>query len=49
MILPAYGAFAGGLSVRDPAFHGLFMRPPLIGAVGSRQVHAVGWRSVRPD
>jgi DNA ligase-associated metallophosphoesterase len=47
LILPAYGAYAGGLSIRDAAFAGLFARPPLVGAIGSRRVHAVRWASVR--
>ena len=46
LILPAYGAYAGGLSVRDAAFAGLFDRPPLIGAIGSRRVHAVKFSAV---
>jgi DNA ligase-associated metallophosphoesterase len=49
LILPAYGAYAGGLSVRDVAFAGLFARPPLVGALGSARVHAVGWERVRGD
>ena len=49
LVLPAYGAYAGGLSVRDVAFAGLFMRPPLVGALGSARVHAVGWERVRGD
>ncbi|MBA4010616.1 MAG: phosphoesterase [Phenylobacterium sp.] len=46
MVVPAFGAYAGGLSVRDAAFLGLFARPPLCGALGAGRVHAVGWRSV---
>ncbi len=46
LILPAYGAYAGGLSVRDPAFHGFFAGEPLIGAIGSCRVHAVKFSSV---
>lgn len=49
LVVPAFGAFAGGLSVRDPAFHGLFERPPLCGALGGDRVRAVGWRSVVGD
>ena len=41
MILPAYGAYAGGLSVLDAAFAGLFAAPPLIGALGRDRVHAI--------
>ena len=49
MILPAFGAYAGGLNVRDAAFAGLFARPPLMGALGFGKVHAVGWRSLVGD
>ena len=49
MILPAFGAYAGGLNVRDAAFAGLFARPPIVGAVGASRVHAVGWRSLAAD
>jgi hypothetical protein len=49
LILPAYGAYAGGLSVRDRAFDGLFARPPLVGAIGSRRVHAVKYSAVAAD
>jgi DNA ligase-associated metallophosphoesterase len=48
-ILPAFGAYAGGLNVRDGAFAGLFTRPPLAAALGARRVHAVGWRSLAGD
>ena len=48
-ILPAFGAYAGGLNVRDKAFDGLFARPPLAGALGVGRVHAVGWRSLVGD
>jgi hypothetical protein len=49
VILPAFGAYAGGLNIRDEAFSGLFARPPLAIALGPRRAHAVGWRSTRPD
>jgi DNA ligase-associated metallophosphoesterase len=48
-ILPAFGAYAGGLNVRDEAFAGLFARSPLAGALGHGRVHAVGWRSLVGD
>ena len=48
-ILPAFGAYAGGLNVRDEAFNGLFARLPLAGALGRGRVHAVGWRSLAGD
>lgn len=49
MILPAFGAYAGGLNVRDEAFAGLFARPPIAAALGPERVHAVGWRSLAGD
>jgi DNA ligase-associated metallophosphoesterase len=49
LILPAFGAYAGGLNVRDQAFAGLFAGRPLIAALGSRRVHPVGWASTRGD
>jgi len=49
MVVPAFGAYAGGLSVRDQAFAGFFSRDPLCGALGADRVHAVGWRSVAGD
>jgi DNA ligase-associated metallophosphoesterase len=49
VILPAFGAYAGGLNVRDAAFAGLFARPPLAAALGPTRVRAVGWRQLGPD
>ncbi|HEX3406333.1 MAG TPA: ligase-associated DNA damage response endonuclease PdeM [Caulobacteraceae bacterium] len=43
LVMPAFGAFAGGLNVRDVAFAGLFRRRPLAVALGARRAHAVGW------
>lgn len=43
MVLPAFGAFTGGLSLRDPAFAPLFARAPTAGVIGSNRVHAVDW------
>ena len=49
MVLPAFGAYAGGLNILDDAFAGLFARPPIAAALGTTRVHAVGWRSLGPD
>ncbi len=49
VILPAFGAYAGGLNVRDAAFAGMFVRPPLAGALGAERVRAVGWRQLAGD
>ena len=46
LILPAFGAFAGGLNVRDQAFARLLRRPPLAAVLGARRVHPVGWASL---
>ncbi|PZQ64126.1 MAG: ligase-associated DNA damage response endonuclease PdeM [Phenylobacterium zucineum] len=49
LILPAFGAYAGGLNVRDAAFAGLFARPPLAGALGRDRVRAIAWRQLTDD
>jgi DNA ligase-associated metallophosphoesterase len=49
LVMPAFGAFAGGLNVRDAAFHGLFRRPPLAVALGERRAHAIGWGQLGRD
>jgi DNA ligase-associated metallophosphoesterase len=47
LIMPAFGAFTGGLDVRDPAVAGLFDTPPMIAALGSDKVHALAWDTLR--
>lgn len=47
LILPAFGAFTGGLDVRDPAVAGLFAVPPLAAALGRDKVHALAWDKLR--
>ncbi len=49
LILPAVGAYAGGLNVRDAAFSGLFARPPTAVALGPRKAHAVAWGALGAD
>jgi DNA ligase-associated metallophosphoesterase len=49
LVLPAFGAFTGGLNILDQAFGPLFGTPPLAAALGRGRVHAVGWKSLRPD
>lgn len=49
VVLPAFGAFAGGLNVRDRAFRGLFGRPPMAVALGSGRAHAVAWSQLGGD
>ena len=47
LILPAFGAYAGGLDVRDPAFAGLFRRTSFRAFVlGDDGVYAVGPRAL---
>ncbi len=49
IILPAFGAYAGGLNVRDAAFAGMFSATPLAGVLGAARVRAVGWRQLAGD
>lgn len=46
LILPAFGAFTGGLNVLDPALANLFGEPPLVAALGRDRVHALAWDSL---
>lgn len=46
-VLPAFGAFTGGLDVRDPAIAGLFAEPPMAAALGRDRVHALAWETLR--
>lgn len=43
LILPAFGAFTGGLNVRDAAIASLFAEPPMVAALGREKVHALAW------
>lgn len=43
LVMPAFGAFTGGLNVRDPAIAGLFEEPPIAAVLGSDKVHALAW------
>jgi metallophosphoesterase superfamily enzyme len=49
VVLPAFGALAGGLNVRDPAFRPLFRSRFIAAVLGADRVHAVGWSSLRHD
>ncbi|WP_298745962.1 ligase-associated DNA damage response endonuclease PdeM [uncultured Brevundimonas sp.] len=46
-VLPAFGAFTGGLDVRDPAIAGLFSEPPMAAALGRDKVYALAWERLR--
>ena len=49
IVVPAFGAYAGGLNVLDEAFAPLLGSKAICGVLGSERVHAVGWKSLRPD
>jgi DNA ligase-associated metallophosphoesterase len=49
LILPAFGAYAGGLNACDAAFDGLFDRPPLAGVLGDGKVHPIGFSALCGD
>lgn len=49
MILPAFGAYAGGLNVLDPAYEGLFQTPPTAAALGQDRVHALALTTLSTD
>ncbi|MGO9356567.1 MAG: phosphoesterase, partial [Xanthobacteraceae bacterium] len=41
-IMPAFGAYAGGLSIRDPAFASIFRSTAFTAHVlGDRRLHAI--------
>jgi DNA ligase-associated metallophosphoesterase len=43
IVLPAFGAYAGGLNVRDHAFAELFACRPLAVALGGERAQPIGW------
>jgi len=47
LVMPAFGAFTGGLDVRDVAVAGLFAAPPMVAALGRDKVHALSWDALR--
>ena len=49
LILPAFGSYAGGLNALDPAFSGLFARPPIAAALGVATVHPLKVGSLVED
>jgi DNA ligase-associated metallophosphoesterase len=49
LILPAFGAYAGGLNICDAAFFGLFEAPPLAGALGDGRVHPLPFSALCGD
>ncbi|MBI1265353.1 MAG: ligase-associated DNA damage response endonuclease PdeM [Alphaproteobacteria bacterium] len=49
LVLPAFGAYAGGLNVRDRAFNALFERTPDAVVIGTGRVYPVPAARLRPD
>jgi DNA ligase-associated metallophosphoesterase len=49
LILPAFGAYAGGLNLLDAAYGPLFKTPPLACALGADRVHPLKWDMLKPD
>ncbi len=49
VILPAFGAYAGGLNALDPAIAQLFADDYDALVVGRDQVRRLSWRQLRPD
>jgi len=49
LVLPAFGAYAGGLNVRDKAFTALFARTPDAVMIGTGRVYPVPAARLRPD
>ena len=49
VILPAFGAYAGGLNIRDKAFAGMFAAPPLAVALGKDRAHPLSWAMLGGD
>lgn len=47
LLMPAFGAFTGGLDVREAAVAGLFRDAPMVAALGRDKVHALAWESLR--
>jgi hypothetical protein len=47
LVLPAFGAYAGGLNILDEAFAGLFARPLRAYVLGKDRVYAVGRTGLR--
>lgn len=49
LILPAFGAYTGGLNVRDAAYSACFARTPDVWMLGRERVYRVPGRSVLED
>jgi DNA ligase-associated metallophosphoesterase len=49
LVMPAFGAYAGGLNVLDAAYAGLWPKGFTAYALGARRVHAIGVDALLPD
>lgn len=49
LLMPAFGAYAGGLNVLDQAYAGLFVQPPRAAALGPRRVHLLALADLSGD
>ena len=50
LLLPAFGAYTGGLDVHDPVIRALFARAPRVLLTGRESIHAFPWRRLAvPD
>ncbi|MFO0998657.1 MAG: phosphoesterase, partial [Alphaproteobacteria bacterium] len=49
LVLPAFGAYAGGLNVLDPAMRLLFAGALQVHALGDRRVHAIAASHLLPN
>lgn len=49
IVLPAFGAYAGGLNIKDKAYAGLFAKTPIAVVMGEGRCHAVGWSRLSGD
>lgn len=49
LVMPALGAYAGGLNLRDPAIAGLFSRGMSVHMLGEDRLYAVGHGQCWPD
>lgn len=49
IILPAFGAYAGGLNVRDQAYAGMFRGKPTAVVLGRERAYPVRWTSLVGD
>jgi len=48
LVVPAFGAYTGGLNILESAFAGLFARPPTAYVLGNDRVYAVRRAGLRP-